>query len=143
MYLLYLRGRQLVNRHTEPELRQALKYFEQVAAAEPNFAGAHAAIARVWEVMAGAGSLVAPREAFPQVRAAAGRALAIDRRREQWIYTHKRTLTPRRHNAALATDHGWRESVAEWRPLIRNSSPQALRANISVLSPRQSIGLSR
>jgi TolB-like protein/DNA-binding winged helix-turn-helix (wHTH) protein/cytochrome c-type biogenesis protein CcmH/NrfG len=78
VYLLYLRGRQLVTRQTEPELRQALKYFEQVAAAEPNFAPAHAAIATVWEAMAGAGSFVAPREAFPRIRAAARRALEVD-----------------------------------------------------------------
>jgi TolB-like protein/DNA-binding winged helix-turn-helix (wHTH) protein/cytochrome c-type biogenesis protein CcmH/NrfG len=78
VYLLYVRGRQLVSRQTEPELRQALKYFEQVAAAEPNFAAAHAAIATVWDVMAGAGSFAAPREAFPRIRAAARRALEID-----------------------------------------------------------------
>lgn len=78
VYLLYLRGRQLVTRQTEPELQQALKHFEQVVAAEPNFAAGHAAIGTVWDVMAGAASYASPRDAFPRIRTAARRALEID-----------------------------------------------------------------
>jgi TolB-like protein/DNA-binding winged helix-turn-helix (wHTH) protein/Flp pilus assembly protein TadD len=78
VYQLYLQGRQLLNRGTEPELRQALATFEQVVARDPGYAPGHAAIASVWDVLAGAGSYASPREAFPKMKAAASRALEID-----------------------------------------------------------------
>ena len=78
VYQLYLQGRQLLNRGTEPELRQALATFEQVVARDPGYAPGHAAIASVWDVLAGAGSYASPREAFPKMKAAATRALQID-----------------------------------------------------------------
>jgi TolB-like protein/DNA-binding winged helix-turn-helix (wHTH) protein/Tfp pilus assembly protein PilF len=78
VYQLYLRGRHLLNRQTEPELRQALAYLQQVVERDPTYAPAHAAIATAWEAMAAAGSYVPPREGFPKARAAAERALALD-----------------------------------------------------------------
>ena len=78
VYQLYLQGRQLLNRGTEPELRKALQHFEQVVAKDPGYAPGHAAIATVWDVMAGAASYASPREAFPKMKAAASRALEID-----------------------------------------------------------------
>ena len=78
VYQLYLRGRHLLNRQTEPELRQALAYLQQVVERDPTYAPAHAAIATAWDAMAAAGSYVPPREGFPKARAAAERALALD-----------------------------------------------------------------
>lgn len=78
VYQLYLRGRQLLNRGTEPELSKALQDFEQVVAKDPGYAPGHAAIATVWDVRAGAASYTSPREAFPKMKAAATRALEID-----------------------------------------------------------------
>ena len=77
VYQLYLRGRHLLNRQTEPELRHALAYLQRVVDRDPTYPPAHAAIATAWEAMA-AGSYVPPREGFPKTRAAAERALALD-----------------------------------------------------------------
>ena len=77
-YQLYLRGRHLLDRRTEPELRKALAYFQQVVEKDPGYAPGHAAIASVWDAMASWASYVPPREGFPKAKAAALRALEID-----------------------------------------------------------------
>ena len=76
-YELYLRGRHLLNRNTEPEIRRALEYFEQAIEKDPEFALGHAGIAAAWEAFATwPGN--SPKEAYPKAKAAALRALALD-----------------------------------------------------------------
>jgi TolB-like protein/DNA-binding winged helix-turn-helix (wHTH) protein len=75
---IYLRGRHLLNRNTEPELRHALVLFEQVVKEQPNYAPAHAAIAAVWQALAGWGEHLPPISGLPQAKAAATRALDLD-----------------------------------------------------------------
>ena len=76
-YELYLRGRHLLNRFTEPEMRRGLEYFEQAILRDPNFALGHAGIAAAWEAFASwPGN--SPKEAYPKAKSAALQALALD-----------------------------------------------------------------
>ena len=75
---LYLRGRHLIVRRTEPELRRALEYFEQAVKQDPQYALAYVGIAQVWDALASWPAYVAPREGYPRAKAAALRALSID-----------------------------------------------------------------
>jgi TolB-like protein/DNA-binding winged helix-turn-helix (wHTH) protein/Tfp pilus assembly protein PilF len=75
---VYLRGRHLLNRRTEPELQHALVLFQQVVDKEPNYAPVHAAIAATWEALAGWGNFLPPIDGLPKAKAAATRALDLD-----------------------------------------------------------------
>jgi TolB-like protein/Tfp pilus assembly protein PilF len=76
-YELYLRGRFFWNKRTGDDLKKALDYFNQAAAADPNYAAAYAG-------QADAGLLIPiysagePREYFPKAKAAARRAIELD-----------------------------------------------------------------
>ncbi|HXT18975.1 MAG TPA: protein kinase [Gemmatimonadaceae bacterium] len=76
-YDIFLRGRAFWNQRTSTSMRKALDCFEQVIAADPTYAPAHAAIADVWVSLAVYGA-AAPGEAMPKARVAAEAALAID-----------------------------------------------------------------
>jgi TolB-like protein/tetratricopeptide (TPR) repeat protein len=75
---LYLRGRHLLVRRTEPELRRALEYFGQAVKQDPQYALAYVGIAQVWDALASWPAYVAPREGYPRAKAAALTALSID-----------------------------------------------------------------
>jgi TolB-like protein/DNA-binding winged helix-turn-helix (wHTH) protein/Tfp pilus assembly protein PilF len=75
---LYLRGRHLLTKRTEAELRRALEYFEQAVARDPQYALAYTGIAQVWDALASWAGYVPPREGYPQAKAAAIKALSID-----------------------------------------------------------------
>ncbi len=75
-YTLYLQGRFVFNKFTEPDLRKAIEVFEQALAIDPGYAKAHAGIADSWSRLAD--DWVAPAESYPQAEAAARRALALD-----------------------------------------------------------------
>src|SRR6185369_12513799 len=79
-YQDYLRGRFFLNRRTEAALKQALGYFQQAIAADPGFAPAYSGLADSYSSL-GASSIVgglAPRQAMPEAKAAALKALQID-----------------------------------------------------------------
>jgi TolB-like protein/DNA-binding winged helix-turn-helix (wHTH) protein/Tfp pilus assembly protein PilF len=79
-YQDYLRGRYFFNRRTEVGLRQALRYFQQAVAADPGYAPAYSGLADCYASL-GASSTVGglpPREAMPEAKAAALKALEID-----------------------------------------------------------------
>jgi DNA-binding winged helix-turn-helix (wHTH) protein/tetratricopeptide (TPR) repeat protein len=78
-YLLYLRGRHHALEATEAGMRQAIDLYEQALRVAPDFAPAHAAMAEAWRVLSIVGQ-VPSLQAFPQARAAALRALALDDR---------------------------------------------------------------
>jgi serine/threonine-protein kinase len=75
-YTLYLRGRFLCNKYTDPDLRRAIETFEQALVKDPEYARAHAGIADSWSRLAD--DWVAPSEAYPNAKVAALRALELD-----------------------------------------------------------------
>jgi DNA-binding winged helix-turn-helix (wHTH) protein/Flp pilus assembly protein TadD len=77
--LLYLRARHHHRLSTEPEVRTAIGLYEQAIAADARHAAAHAGLAEAWRALAIVGQ-VPSKEAFPQAKAAAARALALDER---------------------------------------------------------------
>jgi TolB-like protein/DNA-binding winged helix-turn-helix (wHTH) protein/Tfp pilus assembly protein PilF len=79
-YQDYLRGRYFLNRRTAAALRQALAYFQQAVAADPGYAPAYSGLADCYWSL-GASSVVGalpPRQAMPEAKAAALKALEID-----------------------------------------------------------------
>jgi TolB-like protein/DNA-binding winged helix-turn-helix (wHTH) protein/Tfp pilus assembly protein PilF len=76
----YLRGRYFWNRRTEAALKQALGYFQRAIAADPDDARAYSGLADCYSSL-GASSVVGglpPRQAMPEAKAAALKALRID-----------------------------------------------------------------
>src|SRR5262249_60732933 len=76
-YELYLKGRLLWSRRGSENLRQAIAFYEQAIARDPNYALAYAAMAEAYVLLpfyAG----IAQGEVFPKARAAALKALQLD-----------------------------------------------------------------
>jgi tetratricopeptide (TPR) repeat protein len=76
-YQLYVTGWWALTRPGGGNLEQALQYFEQAVARDPNFALAHVCVADCYALL-GVFALRAPHEVFPQARVSVLRALAID-----------------------------------------------------------------
>jgi TolB-like protein/DNA-binding winged helix-turn-helix (wHTH) protein/Tfp pilus assembly protein PilF len=79
-YQAYLRGRFFANRRTEASLKQALRYFQNAIAADAGYAPAYSGLADSYSAL-GAASVVGglpPRQAMPEAKAAAIKALQID-----------------------------------------------------------------
>jgi eukaryotic-like serine/threonine-protein kinase len=79
-YHLYLKGLFFWNQRHKGGLRRALECYHQAISIEPTYAMAHAGMANCY-VTLGAFTYLAPDEAFPRAKAAAGRALEIDETR--------------------------------------------------------------
>jgi TolB-like protein/DNA-binding winged helix-turn-helix (wHTH) protein/Tfp pilus assembly protein PilF len=77
-YESYLKGRYYTLRFTLPEIRKGISFYQQAIAADPAYALAYAGIAEAYRSLAIAGWGVPSREAYPQAKAAATRALEID-----------------------------------------------------------------
>jgi TolB-like protein/DNA-binding winged helix-turn-helix (wHTH) protein len=73
----YLRGRYSINQMNVPGFQQAVKYFEQAIARDPDFASAYAGLADSYSLQPW-WSAMSPREAFPRAKVAAQRALELD-----------------------------------------------------------------
>ncbi|HEX4900205.1 MAG TPA: tetratricopeptide repeat protein, partial [Pyrinomonadaceae bacterium] len=76
-YQLYLRGRYSFAKRTKDEMLRAIEYFQQAIKLDPKFALAYARIAETYGSMP-AYPYLSPKEAFPQAKAAAQKALEID-----------------------------------------------------------------
>ena len=76
-YQAYLMGRYFWNTRTEEGLAKAIGYFRQAIEKDSTYAPAHTAVADYYNALPFY-SRVAPSEAFPQAKAAALRALALD-----------------------------------------------------------------
>jgi TolB-like protein/Flp pilus assembly protein TadD len=76
-YELYLKGRSLWGKRGGDNLRQAIAFYEQAIARDPNFAPAYAGLAEVYSVLPYY-TATAPGEAFPKAKAAALKALQLD-----------------------------------------------------------------
>ena len=75
-YDLYLQGLYLSNKSSEVDLRKALISFEHALKKDPNLARAWTGIAKVWWWLSDA--YVKPLEAYPALKAAALKAIALD-----------------------------------------------------------------
>jgi len=78
-YQLYLRGRYLWNLRTEEGLQKSIASFQQALVADPSNAASYSALADAYNVLGNWG-MVPPREAYPQAKAAAGKALELNPR---------------------------------------------------------------
>ena len=76
-YQLYLKGRFYWNKYTEEGWRKSIEFFKEAAAVDPNYALAYAGIADSYSLLGEMGVLV-PKEAFPQARSYAEKALKLD-----------------------------------------------------------------
>ena len=76
-YLLYASGRFAWTKQNEPSLLQAIAFFEQAIALDPNYALAYTGLADSYAVL-GVFGIRAPHEVFPRARIAADKALQLD-----------------------------------------------------------------
>ena len=90
---LYLQGVFFSNKSTEEGLRKALEFFQRSLEKDPNSARAWSGIAKTWNWLADA--YVRPSEAYPQMKAAAEKAIALDPDNAEahiWMGESKRIL---------------------------------------------------
>lgn len=76
-YLLYTNGRYALSRSNDTSIPQAIGYFEQALARDPQFALAHASLAEC-HLVAGVFGMQAPADSFPRARDSALRALQLE-----------------------------------------------------------------
>lgn len=76
-YRLYLKGRNAWNKRTGDQLQQAIEYFNQAIAIDPNYGEAYAGLADCYNMLVVYGRLQ-PKEGFPKAKEAAEKALEID-----------------------------------------------------------------
>lgn len=76
---LYLRGRHLWNQRTEEGLQKSVAYFQHAIAEDPTYAASYAALADAYTVLGNWG-LLPPKQAYPQAKTAARKALEINPR---------------------------------------------------------------
>jgi len=76
-YGLYLKGRNAWNKRTGDALLQAIDFFQQAIAIDPNYGSAYAGIADCYNMLVVYGRLQ-PKEGFPKAKDAAEKALEID-----------------------------------------------------------------
>jgi TolB-like protein/Tfp pilus assembly protein PilF len=78
-YELYLKGRLLWSKRGGENVRQAIAFYEQAIARDPNYALAYAGIAEAYMVLPRYAE-TAPQESYPKAKAAAIKALQLDDR---------------------------------------------------------------
>jgi tetratricopeptide (TPR) repeat protein len=78
-YLLYSNGRFALGQLNEPSIKQAIGYFEQAIASDPQFALAHTRLAECYVNM-GIFGMRSPAETFPRARDSVLKALQIEPR---------------------------------------------------------------
>ncbi|HKY45286.1 MAG TPA: tetratricopeptide repeat protein [Pyrinomonadaceae bacterium] len=76
-YRLYLKGRNAWNKRTGDGLQQAIEFFNQAIAIDPNYGAAYAGLADCYNMLVVYGRLQ-PKEGFPKAKDAATKALEID-----------------------------------------------------------------
>src|SRR5262245_29948162 len=77
-YELYLKGRSLWGKRGGENLRQAIAFYEQAIARDPNYALAYSGLAEAYVILPNYTAVVASREAFSKAKAAALKALQLD-----------------------------------------------------------------
>ena len=76
-YRLYLKGRNAWNKRTGDALQEAIEFFNQTIAIDPNYGAAYAGLADCYNMLVVYGRLE-PKVGFPKAKEAAERALEID-----------------------------------------------------------------
>ena len=76
-YQLYLKGRYYWNRRVPDKVHKAIELFQQAIDKDPRFAPAYAGLADSYASLGIYGALT-PKESFPKLKAAAGKALELD-----------------------------------------------------------------
>ncbi len=76
-YQLYLKGRYQWNKLTPEGIQKAVEHFQDAIRRDPNYALAYAGLSEAFNRMSFF-NVVSPREAMPQAKDAAGRALQLD-----------------------------------------------------------------
>ncbi|HEV7706410.1 MAG TPA: protein kinase [Gemmatimonadaceae bacterium] len=104
---LYLRGRFLWNQRTYTSLLSAQRFFERAIQRDSMYAGAYSALAQTIILLPVYSSAVRPLDAFPQARAAAAHALALD----STLAAAHATLG----YASIFTDYDWSAAALEFR----------------------------
>ncbi|MBP1610034.1 MAG: serine/threonine protein kinase with repeat, partial [Acidobacteria bacterium] len=108
-YQLYLKGRYFWNQRTEEGLKRGVQYFNQVIEKDPGFALAHIGQADCYAGLSDF-SYLAPREAYPQTKAAAKKALQLD---ENLAGAHNSLAL-----VASQYDWNWQEAAKEFKRAI-------------------------
>jgi len=78
-YHLYLKGRYYVNRRTGEWLKKGIDYFQKAIKLDPNYALAYAGLADANALLGSSTGGLPPKETFPKAKAAALKALEIDK----------------------------------------------------------------
>jgi eukaryotic-like serine/threonine-protein kinase len=108
-YEAYLKGIHYRDRLTKGDIETAERYFTLALQIDPNYAAAHAGIARVWTGRQQA-LLTPPSEAGPKAKAAARKAMELD---ETEVAAHRALA------AVLTwTDWNWAAAEKEWKRTI-------------------------
>ena len=76
-YESYLLGRYELNKFTEAGFTNSVKHFKQAIALDPTFALAHAGLAEAYNML-GYWNYLPPKDAFPEAKRAAQKALDLD-----------------------------------------------------------------
>ena len=79
-YELYLKGLFFWNKRTGADLRTAIEYFNQALGKDPSYALAYVGLADSYSLLYFYGGTASPADSFPQAKAAAKKALALDDR---------------------------------------------------------------
>ena len=77
-YELYLKGLFFWNKRTGADLRTAIEYFNQALGKDPGYALAYVGLADSYSLLYFYGGTASPADSFPQAKAAAKKALALD-----------------------------------------------------------------
>jgi serine/threonine protein kinase/Tfp pilus assembly protein PilF len=78
-YQLYLKGRYLSNQSTVEGLKKSIEYFQQAIDKDPGYAMAYVGLADSYNWLGGGLNYVAPSETMPKAKAAAMKALELDK----------------------------------------------------------------
>ena len=150
---LYLRGQFALNKASEPDLRQALLFFDRALEKDSSMAEAYAGIAWTWGFFADA--YMSPAEAYPKAKVAALKAIALDSTIAEaysalamatamldWDFTGGESLLRRsiELNPKLAESHSMYAVLLAWRGRFDEGIAEADRAlAIDPLSPIASL----
>jgi len=138
-YDLYLRGLFFWNKRTIPALEQAISYFQQAIAKDPDYAPAYAGVANAYTLLTSY-SLTPSSTYMPKARAAALRALEINERLPEahialalivenydwdWVTAEREYRRGIELNPNYATGHQWYAEFLTWRGRFDEALRQA------------------
>jgi len=110
-YQLYLKGRYLSNESTVEGLKKSIEYFQQAIDKDPGYAMAYVGLADSYNWLGGGLNYVAPSETMPKAKAAAMKALELDKTLgeahaalayAEWFYDWDWSTAEREFKAAIA-----------------------------------------